>query len=81
MKLEFIQTDITQTYFVRGHVDFSVLSKLVEAEEEMHHSFEKMKHSYLRARPDSTGEYSTWYDEVDGPARGAFPVTMNWRDW
>ena len=81
MELEFIQSDVTQSYFVRGHVDFGILADLIEAEDDRHEKFERIKHTYLRARPDSTGEHDVWYDEADGPGRGAFPVTICWRDW
>ena len=76
MKLNYIYGDAGVICFVRGHVDTKEMVKALANAEEDLDDFDEPKHTFFRARPDNTGEYTCWYYEVDGPGRGAFPVTI-----
>jgi len=71
--------DCVTAYYARGHHDpDDFLSTLEEEEERTGNAF-KVRKTYMRQTPVAPGSdyvISFWLNEVEGPARGAYPVTM-----
>ena len=82
IELECITSESTITWFCRGHVDKSKMLEAMKDEDVCDlDKFTKPEHLYFRVRPDNSGEFECWYYPVEGPGKGAFPVTEVHRDW
>ena len=71
--------DCVNAYYARGHHDPDDFLATLEEEEERTGNAFHVRQTYMRRTPVSPNSgYSIdfWLNEVDGPARGAYPVTM-----
>ena len=74
LEINSIYGDIGLEYMSKGHHPIGefveAVSKLTDA------SLSSPEYVWMRVVPDPTGEYTKYYLECYGPARGAFPATI-----
>lgn len=71
--------DCVTAYYAKGHVDPEEFISTLEDEEERTGNVLSVRKTYMRKTPVAPGSdyvIDFWINEVDGPARGAYPVTM-----
>ena len=71
--------DFVNAYYTRGHVEPEAFLDALDYEEQRQGSNFHVRHTYMRQTPVAPGSdyvIDFWLNEVDGPARGAYPVTM-----